>query len=165
MFTKFNRVLLASGLVLTSLVGFGSSAFAETGVVTAAMPAYRVLNFSTEGSVDITPNAASQGPTKFGTVSVESNTTWEITATSANGSQLKKGSDVIDYTFGIADSGKTAVELEATVGGDPVSVYVGGADGDGDLTEKNVNLTLGTTVNKPAGNYTDTITLTIAAQQ
>ncbi|QHV01491.1 hypothetical protein [Synechocystis sp. CACIAM 05] len=29
MFTKFNRVLLASGLVLTSLVGFGSSAFAE----------------------------------------------------------------------------------------------------------------------------------------
>lgn len=169
MFTKFNRVLLASGLVLTSLVGFGSAAFAQTsdgGIITGNIPVEQTIAFTPEASVEVTANLASQDLV-FGSVEAGSNVTWDMSAKSANAGLLEHtvdASQTISYQLEVsqvADLGTSEGFVTLTVANTDYPVYDGGTDSTG-LTATNVTLKLGDTTSKKAGNYTDTVTLTIA---
>jgi hypothetical protein len=99
MFTKFNQVLLASGLVLTSLVGFGSAAFADPGSPTGdgAMTSeeYATITYSQETTpptVDLLDQDFIEQTLKVGVVNVKANgaTGFDVKVTSTKAALLTK---------------------------------------------------------------------------
>lgn len=163
MFTKsLSRIALVSGLILGASTIVPTVALAQTaatgelsGTIT---PAQTITWGGTLTGIAITPNSATPLALGFGTVSATTNVTWEINANSANASKLKNGTVEIPYTFGIAD-GVAAQTLLVT----DLKVYDGGVDSSAGITTKAVTLNIlaADTVGKKAGNYIDTVTLTI----
>jgi hypothetical protein len=176
MFTKFNRVLLASGLVLTSLVGFGSSAFAADvleggGDVNFELPRINNLTWTqdiaTDGSVQALQLHNNFQETKLGTVTVESNLSqgFTVTVESANNGIIQiagttdQAYQKMPYT--LVYNSKT---LDLSDGSDVGVVYgtlqtecasEGGCDADVKISVQGVE-------GKAAGIYTDTLTFVLS---
>jgi hypothetical protein len=177
MFTKFNRVLLASGLVLTSLVGFGSSAFAnptntESGGIGAELPEKQLLTWTPDaGNVSLTAYTA-QAETKVGVVNVESNDIagFIVTVTSTNKGILKTGTGTTDeqiaYTLHYGETGSTSeVTIDAGTGQGTAetksALIVGCASEGGCNRDVSISATKGAINGKAHGIYTDTLTFTL----
>ncbi|MBE9241908.1 hypothetical protein [Synechocystis salina] len=169
MFTKFNQVLLASGLVIGSAVMLSPAAFAQTsdgGEVTGNIAAVQTVDFIPQVSVAVTANLANQ-TLPFGTLEAESNVTWDMEVKSANAGLLEHIDDptqTISYELEVAqvtDLGTSAGFVTFINPNTDYPVYDGGTNSTG-LTTTNVNLKLGNTTSKKAGNYTDNITFTIS---
>jgi hypothetical protein len=179
MFTKFNRVLLASGLVLTSLVGFGSSAFAQESpdstqgqVLTVTANPYTSISWTvTSGAFTYDVDYGESLPevsTIIGTVAYATNVIgdWAITATSTKGGVLEGVDEVsikLPYTLKLgAGSAVTPTTdtllLSNTVTNEPVDttalLYMEVSDDNG---------TDATKIKVVAQDYKDTVTLTLTA--
>ncbi|WLT38256.1 hypothetical protein NON20_22655 [Synechocystis sp. B12] len=172
MFTKFNRVLLASGLVLTSLVGFGSSAFAETtggGDINFNLPEVHELTWTQSIAADGSPQALQLyndfASIKLGTINVKSNvaTGFKVTVTSANEGIIQVGStpatyQKMNYTLVY---GSTTLDLStgSAVGETYSALQPTCAESDGCSTD--VNIAVSGVTGKAAGLYEDTLTFTL----
>jgi hypothetical protein len=188
MFTKFNRVLLASGLVLTSLVGFGSSAFAESapseGSQEYQVPLLEKITYTPGDQIAPTVanvNTAVTGAS-VGSLKIESNDPdgFEVHAMSENGGKFIGTSNfgteqapeykTIAYTLKydgneIETSLAASYSKMATEDFNDVCAGSGGA-GTGCTRALTVDVAANADGNlgKPAGVYSDTITFKLISR-
>jgi hypothetical protein len=172
MFTKFNRVLLASGLVLTSLVGFGSSAFAEGEniddiVVTGTLTEEQTVVITPGADQDFDFATDTLSALVIGTVTTTSNVPWILSAASENDSKLVRPAadgTVISYTFVLTEGTASGSILAAAQSLDADGVQVASGAYDKALAGATMQLAItSNTTGMKAGVYSDTITLTISA--
>jgi hypothetical protein len=182
MFTKFNRVLLASGLVLTSLVGFGSSAFAQaigvdnTDYVTWQFVAEDnpvLAHTSANGAVSVYEGLPDTTP--IGILTIASNGQFGFTV-KVNGPESNTSSLVhttmpdyaIPFKLGYGITA-TAAAYELT---DSATMITGGqedfrndqdtcADADGCDRIITIFIDGDDLQTKPSGTYTQTVTFTV----
>ncbi|WP_353673580.1 hypothetical protein [Synechocystis sp. LKSZ1] len=180
MFTKFNRVLLASGLVLTSLVGFGSAAFAEgagsgTGAaIGVSLPEMNTLLWTpTNTSTNPLPLTIHTGEglangTKVGQVNVQANHSggFTVAVTSTNQGVLIKGSstkayDKMAYTLYYDGSPVTLDSSGVGTAESHNELVTECASSNGCTRDVGVQILQEQVEGKAYGTYTDTLTFTL----
>jgi hypothetical protein len=194
MFTKsLNRVLLASGLALTTAIALAPATFSQTmqgsasNQVTGQLNPFASISWPQPNAFGIATQKTTdvvQYVTLSTNVEYDANVPWEIKAQSLNSSKLVNssgpalapGDDEIAYQFalgvgsstggdttGTAASTGTYKTLANTAGGG-ATIMVSGNPGQGELVPK-LELTIkgGATV-LTAGAYSDTITLFMFTQ-
>jgi hypothetical protein len=190
MFTKFNRVLLASGLVLTSLVGFGSSAFADSINLNGEIPAESALDttninltdwdFGATSGIEVAHTTVTDR--LLGTMVIRNNDFdgFDVKISSLNGGKLIHTRDTETPVYPVAYT--LSVDQLSASSGSSHQTPTDGTEGNGlwsedfstDCAEVNgctrkLFLTVtntGTEVDKyPAGDYKDTLTITLASKE
>jgi hypothetical protein len=179
MFTKFNQVLLASGLVLTSLVGFGSAAFADPGNseddgIGVQVPEVEILTWTasaTPGSPEQLTLYTALNETVVGNVNVKSNDAagFTVAVTSANQGILKTGDGVasylqMPYTLYYGPTGSTAsVTLDEGEGTaeTPTALISACASSTGCDRDVAISVQQSDVNGKAHGIYSDTLTFTL----
>jgi hypothetical protein len=181
MFTKFNRVLLASGLVLTSLVGFGSSAFGQVSpdysdphdLIGEAEPITEITWVETGGSFS---NAFAYGETvpytSVGSVTYTTNVhgVWTIKASGGNGTNAGKlvgvthsSVEPLPYVLRLGEEG---TPIQPTTGGATLktdSVTVEPIEATETLYLQVGTVSEATELKVVAQDYKETVTLTFTS--
>lgn len=147
-------VLLVSGLAFATDLSL-SATIGNVLSVTLGASSYDFSTITTAGVTE----------TEVVTATFRSNVDpWHIMFSSTNGSKLKNGTNEIPYTLKLETWITTATTLLATT---PTSGQDGYYSGTGLMTgagtAKKVYITIPAFTEKPAGAYTDTIQITIAA--
>jgi hypothetical protein len=175
MFTKFNRVLLASGLILTSLVGFSSSAFAEglSGEANVNNEVFAVLSYEkalTAPGYNLLTGGASDQTLVVGSVNIKSNDPqgFIVGVLSSNAEFLKTGAggDTEKIEFTLQYGSETAIEPTttdsplATMDFDPLCADYSGCDEQ----IKVIIPTRSSATGVVAGTYTTNLTFSITSR-
>jgi hypothetical protein len=163
MFTKLNRVLLASGLAVASAAMLSPASFAvDTQSNILSGNVVDILDIAWNNFTPTFTIVQAAGSRTIGDITTSSNVAaYKVFAKSDNGALLSDGAGTpktVAYTLSLAGGGAT--DLSPNTAGTAVLLDATTGAAIGAQT-----LTLNTVANLlPAGDYTDTLTLTIVKQ-